>query len=98
MHEILVNRLGGLSLPKKSVVRLTDRPDMTLDVYRGRNTTKQQHRKITVRYSFIYRRGHTKSGELKWGRGGGQTGCEWTTIIDPAHTINFLRRNECIAH
>ena len=42
MHEVLVNRLGGLSLPRKSVVRLTDRPDMTLDVYRGRknnNTT-----------------------------------------------------------
>ena len=39
MHEILVNRLGGLSLPRKSVVRLTDRPDMTLDVYRGRKTT-----------------------------------------------------------
>ena len=36
VHEVLVNRLGGLSLPKKSVVRLTDRPDMTLDVYRGR--------------------------------------------------------------
>ena len=36
VHEILVNRLGGLSLPRKSVVRLTDRPDMTLDVYRGR--------------------------------------------------------------
>ena len=31
MHEVLVNRLGGLSLPWKSVVRLTDRPDMTLD-------------------------------------------------------------------
>ena len=30
MHEVLVNRLGGLSLP--SVVRFTDRPDMTLDV------------------------------------------------------------------
>ena len=42
MHEVLVNRLGGLSLPKKSVVRLTDRPDMTLDVYRGRKTTNQQ--------------------------------------------------------
>ena len=42
MHEVLVNRLGGLSLPRKSVVRLTDRPDMTLDVYRGRKTTKQQ--------------------------------------------------------
>ena len=36
VHEVLVNRLGGLSLPRKSVVRLTDRPDMTLDVYRGR--------------------------------------------------------------
>ena len=43
MHEVLVNRLGGLSLPRKSVVRLTDRPDMTLDVYRGRKTTNQQH-------------------------------------------------------
>ena len=42
MHEVEVNSLGGLSLPKKSVVRLTDRPDMTLDVYRGRKTTIQQ--------------------------------------------------------
>ena len=41
MHEVLVNRLGGLSLPRKSVVRLTDRPDMTLVVYRGRKTTIQ---------------------------------------------------------
>ena len=44
MHKVLVNRLGGLSLPRKSVVRLTDRPDMTLDVYRGRKTTMQQQR------------------------------------------------------
>ena len=43
MHEVLVNRLGGLSLPRKSVVSLTDRPDMTLDVYRGGKTTIQQH-------------------------------------------------------
>ena len=42
MHEVLVNRLGGLSLPRKSVVRLTGRPDMTLDVYRGSKTTIQQ--------------------------------------------------------
>ena len=42
MHEVLVNRLGGLSLPRKSVVRLTDRPDMTLDVYCGRKTTMQR--------------------------------------------------------
>ena len=44
VHEVLVNRIGGLSLPRKSVVRLTDRPVMTLDVYRGRKTTMQmQH-------------------------------------------------------
>ena len=42
VHEVLINRLGGLSLPRKSVVRLTDRPDMTLAVYRGRKTTIQQ--------------------------------------------------------
>ena len=42
MHEVLVNRLAGLSLPRKSVVRLTDRPDMTSDVYRGLKTTMQQ--------------------------------------------------------
>ena len=39
VHEVLVNCLGGLSLPRKSVVRLIDRPDMTLGVYRGRTTT-----------------------------------------------------------
>ena len=43
VHEVLVNRLGGLSLPRKSVVRLTDRPDMALDVYRGRKTSIQQY-------------------------------------------------------
>ena len=48
MHEVLVSRLGGLSLPRKSVVRLTDRPDMTLDVYRGRKTTMQQQQKLST--------------------------------------------------
>ena len=48
MHEVLVNRLGGLSLPRKSVVRLTDRPDMTLDVYRGRKTTMQQQQNVLI--------------------------------------------------
>ena len=42
VQEVLVNRLGDLSLPRKSVVRLTDRPDITLDVYRGNKTTIQQ--------------------------------------------------------
>ena len=48
MHKVLVNRLGGLSLPRKSVVRLTDRPDMTLDVYRGRKTTKQTNKQKLI--------------------------------------------------
>ena len=47
MHEVLVNRLGGLSLPRKNVVRLTDRPDMTLDVYRGRKTAMQQQQQFS---------------------------------------------------
>ena len=42
MHEVLVNCLGGLSLPRKSVDRLIDRPDMTLDVCHGCKTTIQQ--------------------------------------------------------
>ena len=42
MQEVLVNRVGGLSLPRKSVVRLNDHPYMTLDVYRGRKTTMQR--------------------------------------------------------
>ena len=49
MHEVLVNRLGGLSLPRKSVVRLTDCPYMTLDVYRGRKTTMQQQQQLYCR-------------------------------------------------
>ena len=48
MNEVLVNRLEGLSLPKKSVVRLNDRPDMTLDVDRGRKTTTQQQQQLSI--------------------------------------------------
>ena len=44
--QVLVNRLGGLNLPRKSVVRLTDRPDITLDVYRGRKTIIQQQQQL----------------------------------------------------
>ena len=47
VHEILVNRLGGLSLPRKSVVRVTDRPDMTLDVTVD---VKQQYNNNTPSY------------------------------------------------
>ena len=58
MHEVLVNRLGGLSLPRKSVVRLTDRPDMTSDVYRGRKTTNQHQQyanHINQDYIHVYK-------------------------------------------
>ena len=53
MHEVLVNRLGGLSLPRNSVVRLTDLPDMTLDVYHGRKTTIQQQQQV-VRNDYFW--------------------------------------------
>ena len=43
MHKVVVNRLGGLSLPKKSVVRLTDYLDMTSAVYHRCKITTQQH-------------------------------------------------------
>ena len=48
VHEVLVNRLGGLSLPRKSVVRLTDHPDMTLDVNCGCKTTIQQQQALSL--------------------------------------------------
>ena len=59
MHKVLVNGLGGLSLPRKSVVRLTDRPDMTLDVYRGRKTKIQQQQQQIKRLGGVafYERG-----------------------------------------
>ena len=48
VHEVLVNRLGGLSLPRESVVRLTDHPDMTSDVYCGHKTTIQQQNSTSI--------------------------------------------------
>ena len=53
VQEVLVNRLGGLSLPRKSVVRLTDRPHMTLDVYCGRKTTIQQQQYLDRSKDFL---------------------------------------------
>ena len=53
MHEVLVNRFGGLSLPRKSVVRLTDRSDMTVPFYRGSKTTIQQQQVQTHRILYM---------------------------------------------
>ena len=67
MHEVLVNRLGGLSLPRKSVVRLTDRPDMTLDVYRGRKTTIQPtNLRITAQKRLLYDYMNAQSDMSLW--------------------------------
>ena len=55
VHEVLVNCLGGLSLPRKSVVRLTDHPNMTLDVYRGRKTTMQQQQQNRAIEVLLYK-------------------------------------------
>ena len=65
MHEVLVNRLGGLSLPRKSVVRLTDRPDMTLDVYRGRKTKIQQFNIIERAVSPILKKNNRNKTKTK---------------------------------
>ena len=48
MHEVPVNRSGSLTLPRKSMVRLTDRPDINLDIYRGRKTTTQQQQQQQI--------------------------------------------------
>ena len=58
VHKVLVNRLGGLSLLRKSVVRLTDHPDMTFDVYRGRKTTTQ--------HNILLNSSHLKCIILEW--------------------------------
>ena len=82
MHEVLVNRLGGLSLPRKSVVRLTDRPDMTLDVYRGRKTTNQQQQQLITCTEFNYiRNRYFTSKTVK----------ELFTDISSDKIINFLK-------
>ena len=47
MHQVLVNGLGDLSLLQKSVVRLTDRPDMALGVYCGCKTITQQQQLLS---------------------------------------------------
>ena len=44
------------------MVRLTDRPDMTLDVYRGRKTTMQQQQRLSLDYKGIY--GYSASDKM----------------------------------
>ena len=68
VHEVLVNHLGGLSLPRKSVVRLTDCPDMTLDVYCGCKTTIMQTHSLRTLKIFV------RDECVCWGGGWGLAG------------------------
>ena len=80
MHEVPVNRLGGLSLPRKSVVMLTDRPDMTFDVYRGRITTIKHYSQTIIYFghfnTFLNRKPVLETYENR---------------IDPVHMPRFKR-------
>ena len=62
MHEVPVNRLGGLNLLRKSAVRLPDRPDMTLDVYRGPSNNKNKSIVISLETVLIYKHIITDQG------------------------------------
>ena len=44
----MVSRLGGLSLPRKNVARLTDLPDTTISTYRGRDNINNTTTRTTV--------------------------------------------------
>ena len=78
VNEVLVNRLGGLSLPRKSVVRLTDRPDMTLDVNRGRkkqcNNATSQDRKSPMQH-----------------RPGSKPGFRCQAIVRQLYSLSFIQ-------
>ena len=58
MHLVLVNKLG-LSLPKNSVIRSADHPNVTTAIYRGHKATTQQQ-KSTGANSFLYESTHMK--------------------------------------
>ena len=62
MHELLFNRLG-LSLHKKSVGRLTARPNMTFDVYRRRKTTTQPSTQTKI-YQMTVKQTYTQTMSL----------------------------------
>ena len=82
MHEVLVNRLGGLSLPRKNVVRVTDRPDMTLDVYRGRkkNNTIQLKNTENILYALPVQYGYLLRSSSP---GNVSTSCKLSPVMPP---------------
>ena len=55
VHEVLVNRLGGLSLPRKSVVRLTDRPVDVKQQINNNNNSRFAFR-VVLYFTIEYRK------------------------------------------
>ena len=58
VHLVLVNHLG-LSLPRNSVIRSPDHPNVTIAIYCGRKETTQQQ-KSTGANPFLYESTHMK--------------------------------------
>ena len=58
VHLVLVNHLG-LSLPRNSVIRSADHPNVTIAIYCGRKETTQQQ-KSTGANPFLYESTHMK--------------------------------------
>ena len=58
VHLVLVNHLC-LSLPRNSVIRSADHPNVTTAIYRGHKATTQQQ-KSTGANSFLYESTHMK--------------------------------------
>ena len=106
MHEVLVNRLGGLSLLRKRVVRLTDRPDMILDVYCGRKTTMPPSQwslsfkeeqilsfKSGPQFEGIYYPGKQAEKHVSLSKNGGRT-WRYTHILDLS--LFWIRIDVCV--
>ena len=78
VHEVLVNRLGGLSLPRKSVVRLTDRLGcLPWDV-------KQHNNNNNNNLKFFRRTGHKMSLKL-WKKMAGEHESILMSLIFKSH-------------
>ena len=55
VQEVLINHSGGLSLPKKRVVRLTDSSDLTTVVYCGHKATQPSLMKHSYICEVVFR-------------------------------------------
>ena len=54
VHEVLVNHLGGLSLPRKNVVKLNDCPNMTTAVKCGRKKPNYNNNHTSMTKFFYF--------------------------------------------